>query len=98
MKIFVVSSDVFEGYAHRKDNLEKYQLQGIPYDLRCYISDSICLMEDTIPRRIFIDIPSFYELKYVNIETFGKVIIVEDFELPKLTALHYKDYIFRKKR
>jgi hypothetical protein len=103
--MFVASTDVFEKFVYRKENVESYTAFSREDKLYGRVSDLIVQAlntdEDFIKlNRFFLctGYPSILSPPWVglqNINLNNMLILVEDYRLPVLTCYHYKDYVFR---
>lgn len=107
IKLFIVSSDVFDRYIRRDECMESYMWTPCSGKFRESVFDhlNVLLGEDYFNgeiSRYYIDFATVDEdfiLKRnypLNFSSFCyRTVLVEDFRLPKLSAYHYKDYIFK---
>lgn len=107
IKLFIVSSDVFDRYIRRYECMESYMCTPCSGKFRESMFDHLNVL---LGKEYFnYEIPRYYidfgmafggfmlEVDSpLNFNSFCyRTVLVEDFRLPKLSAYHYKDYIFK---
>ena len=90
MDIFIVSSDVFERYAYRKDN--KYHYESMNTHEKDYREQlSVIINKDIEFNRIFDRSRCMFHATKLS------PVLIEDYTLPKLSYYPYKKYCQRDK-
>ncbi|AOQ26818.1 hypothetical protein [Vibrio phage S4-7] len=92
LKIYIVSSDIFDQYIWRKSVSYKYQQQSCIDPRLDFIRQDICNMKGLdLINRVFVDYP-IWDLKGEYSEILNNTLLVDNPLLPKLTYKHYKHY------